>query len=98
MKESLVEEKTLNNGNQKRQYIMTLIITLLALVVIVGYTFGSFFLLKGTDENLIRISSDVAHYHHEKWDGSGYPNGLRGEKIPLCARIMAVADIFRNPF
>ena len=43
MKEKLKEEKTLNNGNQKRQYIMTLIITLLALVIIVGYTFGSFY-------------------------------------------------------
>lgn len=48
----------------------------------------------GTDETLIRISSDVAHYHHEKWDGSGYPSGLQGEEIPLCARIMAVADVF----
>ncbi len=49
---------------------------------------------KGTDKNLIQISSDVAHYHHEKWDGSGYPSGLRGEAMPLCARIMAVADVF----
>lgn len=48
----------------------------------------------GTDESLIQISSDVAHYHHEKWDGSGYPSGLQGEEIPLCARIMAVADVF----
>lgn len=49
---------------------------------------------KGTDEDLIQISADIAHYHHEKWDGSGYPCGLRGEEIPLCARIMAVADVF----
>lgn len=46
------------------------------------------------DERLVQISSDVAHFHHEKWDGSGYPEGLKGEEIPLCARIMAVADVF----
>ena len=33
-------------------------------------------------------------YHHERWDGTGYPIGLKGEDIPLCARIMAVADVF----
>lgn len=48
----------------------------------------------GTDQELIQMSSDVAHYHHEKWDGTGYPNGLKGEEIPLSARIMAVADVF----
>lgn len=36
----------------------------------------------------------IAMYHHEKWDGSGYPEGLRGEEIPLSARIMALADVF----
>lgn len=36
----------------------------------------------------------VANYHHEKWNGTGYPNGLKGEEIPLAARIMAVADVF----
>lgn len=46
------------------------------------------------DERLVQISSDIAHFHHEKWDGSGYPEGLKGEEIPLCARIMAVADVF----
>lgn len=48
----------------------------------------------GTDKDLIQMSSDVAHYHHEKWDGTGYPDSLQGEEIPLCARIMAVADVF----
>ena len=33
-------------------------------------------------------------YHHEKWDGTGYPKGLSYESIPLCARIMAIADMF----
>ncbi|MCR5121577.1 MAG: HD domain-containing protein [Ruminococcus sp.] len=41
-----------------------------------------------------RIAENVAHYHHERWDGSGYPEGLAGESIPLEARIMAVADVF----
>ncbi|MGN0038652.1 MAG: HD domain-containing phosphohydrolase [Coriobacteriales bacterium] len=40
------------------------------------------------------IAVNVAHYHHEKWDGSGYPCGLAGEEIPLEARIMALADVF----
>ena len=39
-------------------------------------------------------SIDMAHYHHEKWDGSGYPTHIKGEEIPLSARIMAVADVF----
>ena len=37
---------------------------------------------------------NLAHYHHEKWNGRGYPDGLQGEDIPLSARIMAVADVF----
>ena len=42
----------------------------------------------------LETARDIALYHHEKWDGSGYPKGLKGEEIPLCARIMAVADVF----
>ena len=41
-----------------------------------------------------KIAINVAHYHHEKWNGSGYPDHLRGEQIPLEARIMALADVF----
>lgn len=37
---------------------------------------------------------NLAGYHHEKWDGSGYPDGIAGEDIPLSARVMAVADVF----
>lgn len=40
------------------------------------------------------MAYQVAHCHHEKWNGGGYPDGLKGEKIPLCARIMAIADVF----
>jgi HD-GYP domain-containing protein (c-di-GMP phosphodiesterase class II) len=36
----------------------------------------------------------VVHYHHERWDGSGYPFGLKGDEIPIYARIFAVADVF----
>lgn len=43
---------------------------------------------------LIAMARDIALCHHEKWDGSGYPKGLQGEEIPLCARIMALADVY----
>jgi putative two-component system response regulator len=42
----------------------------------------------------LRLARDIAHYHHEKWDGSGYPEGLAGDLIPLPARLMALADVF----
>ena len=47
-----------------------------------------------TDENHIKVGYNIAKYHHERWDGKGYPEGLCGEAIPLSARIMAVADVF----
>ena len=46
------------------------------------------------DAGYLNVSIEMASYHHEKWDGSGYPEHLKGEKIPLSARIMAVADVF----
>lgn len=46
------------------------------------------------DEKFIQIAENMAHYHHEKWDGSGYPDHLSGIGIPLEARIMALADVF----
>lgn len=42
----------------------------------------------------LRIAKEIAHYHHEKWDGSGYPLGLAGNDIPISARLMALADVF----
>ena len=40
------------------------------------------------------LAKEIAHWHHEKWDGSGYPDGLAGDDIPISARLMAVADVF----
>lgn len=42
----------------------------------------------------ITCAANIAHYHHEKWNGSGYPEGISGQDIPLEARIMAIADVF----
>ncbi|WP_338439896.1 two-component system response regulator [uncultured Aquabacterium sp.] len=46
------------------------------------------------DAHYLRHAMDIARWHHEKWDGSGYPEGLAGEQIPLSARLMAVADVY----
>ncbi|MCR5340954.1 MAG: HD domain-containing protein [Saccharofermentans sp.] len=46
------------------------------------------------DKEFVRVATNVAHYHHEKYDGSGYPDHLRGEQIPFEARIMALVDVF----
>lgn len=47
-----------------------------------------------TDKSFLFVAAEIAHSHHERWDGSGYPRGLAGEDIPLSARIMAVADVY----
>lgn len=44
--------------------------------------------------DFFHIAMEIARYHHEHWDGSGYPAGLKGEQIPLPARLMAIADVF----
>jgi putative two-component system response regulator len=44
--------------------------------------------------DFLRLARDIAWAHHERWDGSGYPRGLRGEEIPLAARIVTVADVY----
>jgi len=48
----------------------------------------------GDEESYLSLGKDVAYYHHEHWDGSGYPFGLKGDEIPLAARIVAVADVY----
>ncbi|MBQ9543671.1 MAG: HD domain-containing protein [Clostridia bacterium] len=47
-----------------------------------------------TDEEYVSFAADIATYHHERWDGTGYPKRLKQEEIPLSARIMAIADVF----
>jgi putative two-component system response regulator len=49
--------------------------------------------VKGSAE-FLSLAKEIARWHHEKWDGSGYPDGLKGEAIPVSARLMAVADVF----
>ena len=46
------------------------------------------------DKEFVKVAANVAHYHHEKYNGTGYPEQLRGEGIPFEARIMALADVF----
>lgn len=51
-------------------------------------------LLENDDSELMRMAHDIAYTHHERWDGSGYPNGLLGTAIPQAGRIAALADVF----
>jgi putative two-component system response regulator len=51
-------------------------------------------ILKGSDAEFIRLGEIIALSHHEKWDGSGYPNSLKGIDIPIAGRITAIADVF----
>ncbi|MDK9738516.1 two-component system response regulator [Vibrio sp. D404a] len=56
--------------------------------------FGIEILGNHSDSKLMKMAVEVAQYHHEKWDGTGYPNQLSGDDIPLVGRIAAVADVF----
>ena len=51
-------------------------------------------LLANETSPMLVMAAEVARWHHERWDGRGYPDGLSGKQIPLCARIVAVADSF----
>ena len=51
-------------------------------------------ILGDSNSDLMRLAAEIAGNHHERWDGTGYPRKIAGEEIPLCARIVAVADVF----
>ncbi len=48
----------------------------------------------GCEVAFLKIAKEIAYSHQEKWDGSGYPQGLKGDQIPISARLMAVADVY----
>ncbi len=50
--------------------------------------------MAGMSFEFMTVVKDIVYSHHEKWDGSGYPEGLKGDEIPLAARLMALADVF----
>lgn len=50
--------------------------------------------LESGSQSFLAMGRDIAYYHHERWDGLGYPKGLKGEEIPLAARITAVSDVY----
>jgi putative two-component system response regulator len=52
------------------------------------------FLIRQMDDSFLNTARDVAHAHHERWDGTGYPRGLKEKEIPLPARIVAIADVY----
>jgi putative two-component system response regulator len=51
-------------------------------------------ILGGSKDPMLQMAATIAAAHHERWDGGGYPEGLAGWEIPLCARIVSVADVF----
>jgi putative two-component system response regulator len=62
--------------------------------LIKGHTTIGARILEGSQIALLNLARDISLHHHEKWDGSGYPLGLRSDGIPLCARIVAVCDVY----
>ncbi len=49
---------------------------------------------KVENRSFLAVGMQIAYYHHERWDGRGYPKGLQGDRIPLSARIVALADVY----
>jgi len=63
-------------------------------VVMRRHTTAGADMLAGSRAPIMRMAEEIALTHHERWDGSGYPQGLAGEAIPLAGRICAVCDVF----
>lgn len=55
---------------------------------------NNIFLEQTGRDSYLALARDIAHYHHERWDGKGYPKGLKAEQIPLSARIVALCDVY----
>jgi putative two-component system response regulator len=51
-------------------------------------------MLRESASPILRLACEIAQYHHERWDGTGYPNGIRGDSIPESARILAIVDVY----
>jgi putative two-component system response regulator len=62
--------------------------------VMKGHTVIGARMFDGSASPILKAAADICRAHHEKWDGSGYPYGLKGDAIPLFARILAVVDVF----
>ncbi len=63
-------------------------------VIMKNHTLYGYKILHDPNIELLKVAAKAALYHHEKWDGSGYPYGKKGHEIPLSARIVAIADVF----
>jgi putative two-component system response regulator len=63
-------------------------------IIMRKHTEFGFKILSKSDSTLFKLAAEIALFHHEKWDGTGYPEKLAGEKIPESARIVAIADVF----
>ena len=61
---------------------------------VIGGDIFAFIKARISDKEFGDVAEKIARYHHEKWDGTGYPEGLKGEEIPLVARIMSIVDVY----
>lgn len=65
-------------------------------IIVEGVAIIAYYILGkiAVDDEFRQIAENVAHYHHERYDGSGYPDKLKGDQMPLDARLMAIADVY----